>query len=94
MNLFWLVIGLLLGGGLFALWSAKHRDMKPLDWMFVVFWALLAVFTVALITTFAGEIYPGAGRAQMIAGLIFGGLTVITGVLIFRKLFTARQAKA
>lgn len=90
MNILWLIIGVLLGAGVFYLYSEKRDQIATLDWVLVALWALLVLFTVALVTTFMGELYPGAGRAAMISALISGGLTVILGVLLFRKVFASK----
>ena len=86
MNIFWFVIGLIAAIGIFTLWYAKRSEMTPLFWILVVLWGLLLIFSIAIVTTFAGEIYPGAVRAATVSTLIFGILTIVTGVLLFRRI--------
>lgn len=90
MSFLWLIIGVLLGVGAFYLYSAKRDQITTLDWVLVALWVVLVLFTVALVTTFMGELYAGAGRAAMVSALIFGGLAVVTGVLLFRKVFAGK----
>ncbi len=89
MNTLWLLIGVIVGAGGLALWQGKGKFLKPIDWILLGLWLALALFAIAVITSFSVEPFLNSGRAAMISGFSFGGLAIITGVLLFRKIFSA-----
>lgn len=91
MNLTWLIVGILLGLGAAFLWGRRSTIMS-IDWLLIVLWLALALFTVAITTTMIAEIYAGAGRAAGISVFVFGGLTVLYGVFLYRRIFTLRAS--
>jgi hypothetical protein len=88
MNWLWLIVGLLLGVGGVYLWEKKGSEMEVLDWVFLGLWAGLVLFSIALTVGMFNEPYLNAGRAAGISALIFGGLSLISGVLLFRRIFS------
>jgi membrane associated rhomboid family serine protease len=86
MDLLWFLIGLIVGvGGTWMVLTQRDR-LSGLDFVLLTLLAVLAVFTVAYIAAVAAEPQVGASRATAVGALIFGGVTVIYGVLLFRKI--------
>ncbi|MFP3854211.1 MAG: hypothetical protein ACLFWD_07965 [Anaerolineales bacterium] len=87
MTILWLLLGLLLGMGLLRLYQAKGSELGVLDWILLALFAIGVVFTLAAVTSFASEPYLNSGRAALVAGFIFGGITLLLGVGTYRKIF-------
>ncbi|TAK11805.1 MAG: hypothetical protein EPO32_11090 [Anaerolineae bacterium] len=85
MTILWFIVGILVGVGGYALWQAKGAQLKGLDWTFLVLWLVLALLTIATVGSLATEPFIRHSQAASVAGLIFGGLTVLTGVLLVRR---------
>ena len=60
-------------------------------WFLFVFWVLLGGFTIAFVGTSFGE---GEPTAAIRGGLLFGLITVISGVGVWRLLFSRAGSKA
>jgi hypothetical protein len=88
MNILWLIVGLVLGVGGYYLVQKKGKDLSIPDWVLTVLWLGLLLFSISFTVGFLAEPYLNSGRAGGISALIFGGLSLITGVLLFRKIFS------
>ena len=86
MNILWFVVGILVGAGGLALWNSKRTSLTALDWTLTVVWLVVALFAVAFVSTVLGE--PGANvlRAAGVSALVLGGIAVVYGVLLGRRL--------
>ncbi len=85
-NFFWFVEGIfvcLIFIG-FKRWM-KNRGVRMTIWKWILFaaWLFLSGFTIAFITTSIGE---GEDRAALMGGIIFGIITIVSGVGIWRAL--------
>ncbi len=81
---FWFIEGVLFVVVLAAVraWSQDHGiPMPPWKWAAFVVWLGLAGFTVAFIGTSLGE---GEPTAALRGGILFGALSVVAGVGLFR----------
>jgi hypothetical protein len=90
-GLFWFVEGVLACLAVIAirLWTEDRRIPMPWwKWIVTALWFCLAGFTVAMVGTSLGE---GESRAALMGGIIFGVLTVITGVAFWRLLGYSRS---
>lgn len=69
---------------------AKDRGtpLSPLKWIFFLLWLLLAGFTIAFVGTSFGEGEPVAAQR---GGLLFGMVSIIAGVGLFRWLASQRR---
>jgi hypothetical protein len=88
MYIMWFIIALLIGGGGVVLWQNKRKLLKTIHWVLLGLWLAWTLFAIAVVTTLGGEPYINSGHAALVAGLSFGGIAVITGVLLFRKILT------
>lgn len=87
MNIIWLAVGMVLGvGGTYMIMSQRAR-LRPMDYVQLVILAGLLIFTVAYVSTVAVEPQLGASRATAVGALLFGGATVVYGVLLGRKIY-------
>ena len=87
---FWFVEGILfvlviLGVNAWA--RDRGTPLSPVKWALFLVWLLLAGFTVAFVGTSFGEGEPVAAQR---GGLLFGMVTVVSGVGIWRILRTHR----
>lgn len=83
---FWFFEGILFVVVIFAVRAwAKDRGLPMPVWKWSLFllWILLAGFTIAFVGTSFGEGEPVAGTR---GGLLFGLITIITGVGLWRVL--------
>lgn len=85
MTILWFIVGILVGAGGLALWQAKGKALKGLDWTLIGLWLALALVSVAMIGSLATEPFIRHTQAASVAGLIFGGLTILAGVLLARR---------
>lgn len=90
-HLFWFLEGilfcLLLAG--FKVWAEdRHIPMPFWKWLLVIGWVVFAGFTVAFIGTSLGE---REATAAAKGGILFGILTVVAGVVIWRLLMIGRR---
>jgi hypothetical protein len=83
-GLFWFVEGILFCVMVLALRAwARDRAISPSWWKWLAFgaWVLLAGFTIAFVGTSLGE---GEPTAAIRGGLLFGLVSVIVGVAVWR----------
>lgn len=85
MSVFWLILGLIIGGGLVFLWSSKSGSYGLLDWSLIGIGVVLWVMTIAFIVSVLQEVFPGSTRAAGIGGMFLGLIAVIYSVLIYRR---------
>lgn len=85
---FWFVEGILFAVVILAIRAlAQDRGIRVAFWKWAlfVFWILLGGFTIAFVGTSFGESEPVAATR---GGLLFGLITVISGVGVWRLLFS------
>ena len=73
----------------FRIWL-QDRKIKMLfrKWLIVFLWIFIFVFTIAFITTSIGE---NEITAAFKGGIVFGIITVLTGVTIWRWILSAKN---
>jgi uncharacterized membrane protein (DUF485 family) len=92
-GLFWFIEGILaclVVIGLKMTMEDRGVPMPVWKWILFVFWILLFGFTIAFIGTNIGEKEVTAAK---LGGLVFGLLTVVTGVGLWRLLTLKPRAK-
>ena len=90
-GLFWFLEGVLACLVLVGLraWAADRGIPMPIwKWVLFVIWAMLAGFTIAFVTTSLGE---NETEAAIKGGILFGLLTIITGVGVRRLLYVGAR---
>lgn len=90
MNALWLVVGVVLGVGGVLLWQRKGSELSAVDWVLLVLWLGLLLFSISFTVGFLPEPYLNSARAAGVSALIFGGLSLLTGILLFRKIFSSK----
>lgn len=89
---FWFVMGILMTVaflGARAWFQDKHIAMPWWKWLLVALWALLLAFTLGWVGTSIGE---NEVKAAGVGGAIFGVLTIILGVGLWRVLLLKRKS--
>jgi hypothetical protein len=86
MSLEGFIIGILVSVGVWYLTKVKRPAFKPIEWGLLVVTVVMAIFTIAFVSTMMSEPLPGAPRAAGIGALIFGGGTVLLAVALGRRL--------
>ncbi|UCH82569.1 MAG: dehalogenase [Candidatus Latescibacterota bacterium] len=93
-GLFWFIEGVLACLAVVAIkiWTQDRGIAMPWwKWLLTALWFCLAGFTLAMIGTSLGE---GEPRAAVMGGVVFGVVTVVTGVAFWRVLgFSRAQPK-
>ena len=73
----------------FKVWMEDRKIPMPFwKWILLGMWALFFGFTIAFVGTNLGEKEP---KAALLGGIIFGLLTVISGVGLWRVLKTGKK---
>ena len=73
----------------FKVWMEDRKIPMPFwKWILLGLWALFFGFTIAFVGTNLGEKEP---KAALLGGIIFGLLTVISGVGLWRVLKTGKK---
>ncbi len=81
------IIGFLIAGAIFIYYfqAKKHQyTIKWWQWIVTILWLCYTGFVIKLVEGFLLE---EAGRAALVMGIIFGFVSVITGVLLFRFVY-------
>jgi hypothetical protein len=92
-GLFWFIEGVLACLAVLGLraWLAdKGISMRWWKWLLVIAWMTFAGFTLAFIGTSLGE---GEPRAALVGGIIFGVVSLIFGVGLWRLLAGGKPAE-
>jgi len=90
---FWFVEGILFVVMILAAraWARDRGLVMPgWKWILFLFWVLLAGFTIAFVGTSFGEGEPVAGTR---GGLLFGLLTIIGGVGVWRIILAGSTSR-
>ena len=85
MGLMWLGFAL----SLFCLYhikKSKNQKVSWWKWVLTVLWGVILMASSAVVGTFIGE---GEAQAAFPAAIFFGIILLITGVLLWRLLFSA-----
>ena len=85
-GLFWFIVGILFctAAAAFNMWAKDRGIPMPFwKWIILLAWTLLFEFTIAFVTTSAGENEPGAAVK---GGIFFGIITVVSGAGVWRIL--------
>jgi len=88
---FWFMEGVLVCLAVigFKVWMEDRKIPMPFwKWILLGMWALFFGFTIAFVGTNLGEKEP---KAALLGGIIFGLLTVISGVGLWRVLKTGKK---
>ena len=89
-NLFWFIEGILLVVVILSLksWMTdKNIKLNIWNWITIILWILFLEFTIAFVTTSLGE---GESTAATLGGVLFGLLSIISGVALFRFIFSKK----
>lgn len=90
--LFWFIEGILFAIAItaFKLWAEDRRIPMPLwKWVLLIVWMLLVGFTLAFVGTSLGE---REVTAAVKGGILFGIVSAISGVVVWRLLLIGRQS--
>lgn len=75
----------------FKIWMEDRGISMPFwKWGILGSWIFLFAFTIAFVGTSLGEKEP---KAALLGGIIFGLVTIITGVGLWRLLFKRKKAR-
>lgn len=91
-GIFWFIEGILFCVLLtsFKAWTVERKiRMSTWKWILVVIWILFAGFTVAFIGSSLGE---GEKDAAGIGGAVFGVISLISAIVLWRVLGFTRKA--
>ena len=69
----------------------KNIQMPLWKWIFFIIWIIIFGFTIAFITTSFGENEP---TAAIRGGILFGIITIVTGVGLWRLIIMNRISSA
>jgi hypothetical protein len=86
MDLLWFLLGIAIVVGGWYVLKSKRPMFKTAEWVLLAAAVALGLVTIAFVSTMLTEPLPGAPRAAGIGALIFGGITVILGVVLGRRL--------
>lgn len=92
-GMFWFIEGILFClvlAGIHAWVSDKGIQMNWIKWGMIVFWLFMVGFFISFVGTSLGEYETVAAWK---GGVIFGLISIISGVGIFRYVFSGRGAK-
>ena len=92
-GLFWFIEGVIFCLAVvgFKLWMEDHGIPMPFwKWMMLGAWVLLFGFSIAFVGTNLGEKEP---KAALLGGIIFGLVTIISGVGLWRLLLIGKKSK-
>ncbi|WP_035267560.1 hypothetical protein [Desulfitibacter alkalitolerans] len=93
MGFLWLVVGICVTVAAFSLkkWSETLEEpLKWWNWLLISLWGVFLLFTFAFVGTAYGE---GEPRAAMVGGIIFGIMTIVSGVGLGRWMFLKKGVK-
>jgi antibiotic biosynthesis monooxygenase (ABM) superfamily enzyme len=90
MNALWFFVGVIVGAGGYALWYTKGKSLKAIDWVMIALWLALLLFSVALVATLFVEPFFRHQQAATVSALIFGLITVISGIPLFRRILAIK----
>ena len=91
-GIFWFIEGILLCLALvgFRVWAEDRGvALNFWKWALLILWVLFTGFTIAFVGTGLGE---GEPTAAYMGGLIFGLISIVTGVALWRFAFKAKKA--
>ena len=89
-GMFWFFEGILFVFTILVLrlWLKEKGIRLPIwKYFFVIIWILFFEFSIAFVTTSLGENEP---NAALMGGILFGLISIVSGVGLFRLLFTNR----
>jgi hypothetical protein len=92
-GLFWFIEGILFCMAIigFKIWMEDREIPMPFwKWVVLGIWVFLFGFTIAFIGTNLGEKEP---QAALVGGIVFGLLTIIAGVGLWRLILIGKNTK-
>jgi hypothetical protein len=92
-GLFWFIEGILFCTAVigFKKWMEDRGIPMPFwKWLLLGAWIFLFGFTIALIGTNLGEKEP---QAALVGGIVFGLITIISGVGLWRLILIKKKTK-
>lgn len=92
-GLFWFIEGIILCLSVigFNMWMEDKGIPMPIwKWLLTGIWICLFGFTIAFVGTNLGEKEP---KAALLGGIVFGLITIITGVGLWRLLLIGKKSK-
>lgn len=93
MGILWTIFGISLTILVFALkeWNQKREQtLKWWQWLLTAVWGIAVLATIAFIGTAFGE---GEPRAAVTGGVFFGLIVAVSGVGLWRWIFTNKSAR-
>ncbi|MBS3975918.1 MAG: dehalogenase [Syntrophomonadaceae bacterium] len=94
MGFLWLLVGICIALAGYSLIKYNQTLTVPLkwwDWLLIALWGALLMFTFAFVGTSYGEGEPRAGN---VGGVIFGIITIVSGVGLGRWIFYKKSPKS
>ena len=92
-GMFWFIEGILLTIVVIGIYIwAEDRQIKLnlFNWVLIILWILWFEFSLAFVTTSFGE---GEPTAATLGGIVFGLISIISGVALFRILISKKLKK-
>lgn len=92
-GLYWFIEGIILCMAVigFKIWMEDRGIPMPIwKWILLGIWVFLFGFTIAFIGTSLGEKEP---QAALVGGIVFGLVTIIAGVGLWRLILIGKKTK-